>query len=186
MRQIPLTQDQLALVDDDDFAILSQFRWCYRAERDHKQGYAVRHRKIDGKDRLAYLHREIMAPAPGLEVIFLNHDRLDCRRANLRVVTKEEARRHHRVRSDSKSGVKGVHFNHEGRTWSAFTYRHGHCYNIGTFYTQGEAVRAYEEEVAKENPDLAKAPIRVERRELLTDEQNPDQRQEADRAGCKR
>jgi hypothetical protein len=52
-----------------------------------------------------------MQPGPGQEVIFLNHDRLDSRRENLRVVSKEDARRHHRVRRDSKSGVKGVRFN---------------------------------------------------------------------------
>src|SRR5476651_1954549 len=119
MRQITLSQNQVALVDDEDFPLLSEFRWCYRAERDGKPGYAVRHRKVDGKDRLAYLHREIMNPPAGQEVIFLNHDRLDCRKANLRSVTKEEARRHHRVRSDSKSGVKGVRFNPDGETWSA-------------------------------------------------------------------
>jgi hypothetical protein len=108
MREIPLSQGQAALVDDQDYPLLSEFRWCYRAERDGRQGYAVRHRKVDGKDRLGYLHREILPAPDGYEVIFLNHDRLDCRRANLRVVAKEEARRHHRVRSDSQSGVKGV------------------------------------------------------------------------------
>ena len=127
MQTIPLSQNQLAIIDDDDFPRFSGFRWIYRAERNNKQGYAVRHSKVNGKDRLAYLHREIMNPPPGNEVIFLNHDRLDCRRENLRVVTKQEARRHHRVRRDSKSGVKGVRLNPDTGTWSAYTYRNGHA-----------------------------------------------------------
>ena len=85
MQHIPLSQGQVAVVDDADHPLLSDFRWSYRAERDGRQGYAVRHHKVEGKDRLCYMHRQIMAPGPGQEVIFLNHDRLDCRRENLRV-----------------------------------------------------------------------------------------------------
>jgi hypothetical protein len=163
MQQIELSQGQVALVDDQDFPLLSEHRWCYRSERDGRQGYAVRHVKVDGKDRLAYLHREIMQPPVGMEVIFLNHDRLDCRRENLRVVSKQEARQHHRVRRDSQSGVKGVRYNAESETWSAYVYRHGNAYHVGTFATQYEAERAYEEELRKENPELHAAPKRVER-----------------------
>ncbi|CEF49060.1 unnamed protein product [uncultured bacterium] len=85
-----------------------------------------------------------MTPPPGHEVIFLNFDRLDCRRANLKVVTTSEARRHHRVRRDSKTGVKGVHYNPDGDTWTAVTYRNGSAYVIGTFYTEEEAKAAYD------------------------------------------
>jgi hypothetical protein len=153
----------IALVDDADHTLLSDFRWCYRPERDGRQGYAVRHVKVDGKDRLCYLHRQLMQPEEGQEVIFLNHDRLDCHRENLRVVSKQEARQHHRVRRDSRSQTKGVRYNPDGNTWSASIYREGHCYHVGTFYSQEAAVQAYEAELARENPDLHSAPERVER-----------------------
>src|SRR6516162_4618577 len=120
MQQIPLSQGQVALVDDADYPLLSEHRWCYRPERNDRQGYAVRHVKADGKYRTCYLHRVILPAPPEHETIFLNHDRLDCRRSNLKVVTKEEARQHHRVRSDSKSGVKGVRYSPESETWSAY------------------------------------------------------------------
>jgi hypothetical protein len=162
MQQIELSQGQVALVDDADFPLLSEHRWCYRPERGGRQGYAVRHAKVEGKDRLAYLHREIMQPPPGMEVIFLNHDRLDCRRENLRVVSKQEARQHHRVRRDSQSGSKGVRYNAESDTWSAYTYRHGNCYHVGTFPYQHQAEQAYQAELRKENPDLHAAPERVD------------------------
>jgi hypothetical protein len=163
MQTIPLSQRQVALVDDADYPLLSEFKWCYRPERDGRQGYAVRHRKVDGKDRLCYLHREILPAPEGFETIFLNHDPLDCRRANLKVVTKQEARQHHRVRSDSRSGIKGVSYNAQTETWSAYVYRHGHCYHVGTFRSQYQAESAYQAELKKENPDLHAAPARVER-----------------------
>src|SRR5215471_15585893 len=103
MRQIPLSQSGFARVDDEDYARLAGFRWCYRREKNQRQGYAVRHVKVDDNDRLSYLHREIMNPPPDHQVIFRNYDTLDCRRGNLLVVTKEQARQHHRVRKDSKS-----------------------------------------------------------------------------------
>jgi hypothetical protein len=163
MREILLSQGQAVLVDDHDFSVHSQYRWCYRPERDGRQGYAVRHVKVDGKDRLAYLHREIMQPQAGMEVVFLNHDTLDCRRENLRVVSKQEARQHHRVRRDSQSGSKGVRYNPESETWSAYVYRHGNAYHVGTFPYQHQAEEAYEAELRKENPELHAAPKRVER-----------------------
>src|SRR3954470_18370465 len=91
-QHLPLSQNQFAIVDDTDFPTLSRSKWCYRAERGGAQGYAVRTVKMDGKSRKEYLHRAIMGPTPpGYEIIFLNHDRLDCRRENLRVVTTTEA-----------------------------------------------------------------------------------------------
>ena len=176
MQQIALSQGQLALVDDQDFPLLSEFRWCYRPERNGRQGYAVRHRKVDGKDRLCYLHREILPAPTEHETIFLNHDRLDCRRANLRVVSKEEARQHHRVRRDSKNGVKGVRANPEGKTWSALVYRDGRCCTIGTFTSEAAASQAYESAMIRENPDLHTAPAKVERPSRLevVQQDNPD------------
>jgi hypothetical protein len=164
MREIPLSQGQFALVDDADFPLLSEFRWCYRAERDGKQGYAVRHVQVDGKDRLWYLHRQLMDPAPGHEVIFLNGDRLDCRRSNLRVVTKREARQHHlQARSNSESGIKGISYNRRPGTWTVDIYRDGQAQRVGTFLTLQDAKEAHQGALRRENPDLHAAPERVER-----------------------
>jgi hypothetical protein len=69
----------IATVDDSDYTLLSDFKWCYRPERNGNQGYAVRQVKGDGKYRTTYLHRQLMQPPSGCEVIFLNYGRLDCR-----------------------------------------------------------------------------------------------------------
>jgi hypothetical protein len=132
-----------------------------------------------GKDTTCYLHREILPAPKGFETIFLNHDRLDCRRENLMVVSKEDARRHHRVRSDSETGIKGVRYDRYDRTWSAYICRNGTYHNIGTFNRQVDAQAAYDEALRHENPDLHNAPPRVDRQaEFGTDRQNPDARPE--------
>jgi hypothetical protein len=165
MQQIPLTQGQFALVDDADYPLLADFKWCYRGERD-SLGYAVRHIKIDGKNRLCYLHRSLMEPKPGQEVIFLNHDCLDCRRANLKVVSKEEARRHHRVRSDSETGIKGVRYNPDKGVWNAYVCRNGITQSLGIFHHEEDAAYAYEQRIQSENPALCYAPEKIDRTSL--------------------
>ena len=170
MQHIPLSQGQIALVDDDNFARVSQYHWCYRGERNSGQGYAIRHDKDGKKYRTVYLHREIMGPVPPEhEVIFRNGDRLDCRRENLRLVTKQEARQHHqRARSNSKSGIKGISYNRRPRTWSVDIYRDGQVWRVGTFFTLKDAQEAYDRALRRENPDLHTAPARVERPSNLT------------------
>jgi hypothetical protein len=163
MQQIPLSQGKFALVDDADHAFLADFKWCCRGERG-KEGYAVRHAKVDGKDRLLYLHRHLMQPPADHEVIFRNGDTLDCRRENLRVVTKQEARQHHlRARSNSQSGIKGIKYNRRPGTWSVDVYRDGQVKRVSTFLTLKEAQDAYQRALQLDNPDLHAAPARVER-----------------------
>ena len=165
MQHIPLSQGQIALVDDDEFSRVSPYHWCYRGERNSGQGYAIRHDKDGKKYRTVYLHREIMGPVPPEhEVIFRNGDRLDCRRENLRLVSKQEARQHHqRARSNSKSGIKGISYNRRPRTWSVDIYRDGQVWRVGTFFTLKDAQEAYDRALRRENPDLHTAPDRVER-----------------------
>jgi hypothetical protein len=165
MRQIPLSQNQAVLLDGEDFDHVSPFHWCYRPERGGAQGYAIRHVKSGGTYRTEYLHRAIMRPPDGHEVIVLNGDKLDCRRQNLRGVAKKEARRHHlRARNNSASGIKGIWYNPLARTWSVDIYRDRRARRVGTFLTLQDARHAHHEALLLENLELHSAPARVERR----------------------
>lgn len=83
--RIPLTQGQVTKVDEKDWERLHGLEWHAAWEPRMKKFYAVRVK--DG--RTAKLHREIMGLAFGnpLQVDHVNHDTLDNRRENLRVVT---------------------------------------------------------------------------------------------------
>lgn len=161
MPQIPLSQNKVAIVDEEDFPLFSEFRWCYRADKNHGPGCAVRHvKKPNGKDTLSNLHCEVMNSPPGKEVIFLNHDRLDCRKGNLKIVTKQEANWHHRARKDSESGFKGLKFNGSAGKWYASITRHGEFHHLGAFETLAAAKAAYraaEERLAQPRSDSAQA-----------------------------
>jgi hypothetical protein len=140
--QIPLSQGKVAEVDPQDHTLFNEHKWYYRADRNHAPGCAVRHAKVKGKDRLSYLHREIVNAPAGKFVIFLNHDKLDCRRANLKIVSPHEARWYHQARRDSKSGIKGVK-SAPGNKWYASITRFGVIHHLGTFLTKDAAQEAY-------------------------------------------
>ena len=101
MKRIPLTQGKFALVDDEDFEALSQFKWrakhCPDGRRPEKSSkwYACRTeiRKRGpkaGKKKEVYMHRFLMDAPRGKVVDHLNGDGLDNRRANLRICTQKE------------------------------------------------------------------------------------------------
>src|SRR5262245_51393058 len=142
MQQLTLSRGLSALVDDDDYPLLIDFRW---ASKPDWQGttYAVTNIKgANGKWRQQLLHRLVMNAGPGEEVIFLDYNGLNCCKSNLRVVSRAETCRHHRVRRDSHSGLKGIQKNLSG-TYSARIIVDAKPKLLGTYKTLEAAQRAY-------------------------------------------
>ena len=93
MREIPLTQGKVALVDDEDYDFLNQWKWHILNARGLE--YAVRsiwRGVVNGKERndTVLMHREIMATPAYLHTDHINRNGLDNRKSNLRVVTNRE------------------------------------------------------------------------------------------------
>ncbi|SRR5713101_4575271 len=108
MKCIELTQGRVAVVDDDDFERLAQWRWQYdcgyasRRERITPYGTARKYRKI-------YMHREILNPPKGMDTDHENGNRLDNRRANLRLATRAENLRNRGSNKNNELAVKGAY-----------------------------------------------------------------------------
>lgn len=80
-----------ALVDDADFESLNQWRWKAKPNAGGNNLYAVRNVRVDGKWRTLRMHRELLRAADNeLDVDHINHNPLDNRRSNLRLVTRSE------------------------------------------------------------------------------------------------
>jgi hypothetical protein len=73
-------RDKYTTVDEDDYEWLSQYNWYFH------DGYAST--RIEGKT--VYMHRLVMATPRGMHTDHLNHDKLDNRKKNLRICTREE------------------------------------------------------------------------------------------------
>ena len=116
-----------AIVDDNDFDWLSQFKWHLSSS-----GYA--------RDRAGYMHRLIMSAPKGMEVDHINHEKLDNQRSNLRVCTDGENSRN-QITSSGKSRYRGVYLHPDGKWCAQIKLNHKRLH-IGLFHTEIEAARA--------------------------------------------
>jgi hypothetical protein len=101
-----------------------------------------------------YLHRWLMTAPKGKVVDHINHDTLDNRRENLRIVdiSTNVFNRKGAQKNNLSSGARGVsrvvmRRTHKGKVytyvrWQAYFTRHGKRTNLGAFKTKAEAKRA--------------------------------------------
>lgn len=136
MKTIPLTQGQVALVDDADYTAVSQFKWCF-----HK-GYACRNiRKPGGKWATQYLHQFLM---PGVsEIDHRDGNRLNDQRENIRPATHQQnLQGFQRKKSGTTSRFRGVCWEKRRRKWMAYiTVDWKHKF-LGYFDFEEDAARA--------------------------------------------
>lgn len=132
-RQIALSQGLFALVDDEDFKLVSGRQWY--AQKGGENFYA---RGLDG----SAMHRLITSAAAGLEVDHINGNGLDNRRRNLRVCTRSENAKNRAKHAPAVSKFKGVHLTKWG--WRAAIVQNGQKLNLGTFESEERAARQYD------------------------------------------
>lgn len=109
--EIPLTRGYTSIIDDEDYAAVSAFKWhaMVLGSVNHRSIYAGRgYRQSEGVGSgRALLHRVIMQAPKGMFVDHINHNGLDNRRCNLRIVT--VAQNCHNTRGQmARSGFLGV------------------------------------------------------------------------------
>lgn len=124
-----------AIVDEAD-AGQAAHRWSW-----HGAGYAIRFVVSEGEQRGLLLHREILGLGAydGRQTDHRNGDRLDCRRANLRIATHAENGQNVPPRGGS-SRHRGVCW-HAGR-WRAYATLNGKQHSLGRFDCEDEAAAA--------------------------------------------
>lgn len=136
-KQIPLTQGQFAIVDDEDFERLNQHKWYFN------QGYAVHCVGKRPNYKQILMHREIMKPLPGFQIDHINHKKLDNRRINLRICNNSENSRNRAHLQKSSSKYKGVTWHKKDKRWIAQIKICGKQKRIGAFKDEAKAARAY-------------------------------------------
>lgn len=108
----------VALIDDANLEWLTQWQW-----RLHSRGYVVRN-----ANRFL-LHRVILDAPSGREVDHINGDKLDNRRANLRLVTHAENMQNRpHPHSRNRSGHRGVSWDAKKGKWAAQAGRYIGCF----------------------------------------------------------
>lgn len=139
MKVIKLAKGHRALVDDSDYADVSQYRWHISS------GYAVGSVMFLGQRQTMSMHRYLMGDPQGLEVDHRDRNRLNNqRRTNLRVCTRAENIRNRRKLSGS-SKYRGVCWAKASGKWTASITFNRRAERLGYFVKEVEAARAYDE-----------------------------------------
>lgn len=138
---IPLTKGKVAVVDEADYAALSQYKWS--ARKDGNRYYAERNSHLgDGTRIHVQMHQEILGEK---YTDHINGDGLDCRRENLRPATHSQNRYNRGAQSNNTSGYKGVIWDKKRLKWQANIQASGKRFFRGYFGTAEDAARAYDE-----------------------------------------
>lgn len=148
MKTIPLTQNKIALVSDEDFEELSKYKWHL-----HTTKFGDYARTSNPK---RYMHTFLMNPGHGYEVDHQDGDGLNNQRSNMRICTSSQNKANQKVRSDNVSGFKGVSWDKSREKWLAQTHYKGKYKYIGRFANKLEAVNAYNTTVIELFGDFAK------------------------------
>lgn len=140
-RKIPLANGKgEALVDNEDYDWLIKFNWSY------SQGYVSRGITNNSKRENVLIHRLLMnVTDSNLYVDHINHNTLDNRRSNLRIVTQKQNSQNRKKNNGKNSSIfKGVSISNDGKKWVATTSFNSKQIYIGIFNTEMEAAKAYD------------------------------------------
>jgi len=150
------------LVDEEDYYRFGKFVWSL-----NQYGYVVRNTAQKGirnpkninqspwkHDRTITLSREILSAPDDLQVDHINGDKLDNRRANLRLATRAENCQNCGPRSTNTSGFKGV--KKAGDKWTVYIQAHRKQYYLGTYKHKVLAALAYDKAARKYHGEFAR------------------------------
>lgn len=152
MPQIELTQGKFAIVDDEDFEWLNQWRWQVDTD-----GYAVRHvlAREGKKGSKIRMHRAINKTPTGLLTDHINGNRLDNRKENLRNCTTRENTWNSKSHNNT-SGYKGVTWDKRGNKWKGHIRINNLSLHLGYFTDVTEAAKVYDSYAIKYFGEYAK------------------------------
>ena len=142
MKEIPLTQDKVAIVSDIDYEYLNQWKWYaqkqrskYRALRSIKRG--------KGDWTLALMHR-VIAERMGIDAPQIDHidqNPLNNCRSNLRGATHSQQGYNKGLGKANTSGVKCVYRVKKTGRWRVQIFNNGKSHSFGSYTDKEEARR---------------------------------------------
>ena len=131
---------KFALVDDDDFNSLKQFKWFLSCK-----GYPARtvhSKRPNRKDTTIFMHRVINKTETGLFTDHINRNKLDNRKENLRTVTNTQNQLNKGLQKNNTSGVVGVSWQKPNNSWWVRIYVNKIQYSCGCYKELEHAILA--------------------------------------------
>ena len=143
MKEIPLTQGKIAIVDDDLYEMLITKKWHFFQSKRSKTGYAARSYWQRGKCQQIFMHTEILGV---IGIDHINGNGLDNRRENLRQANTAQNCRN-RGKISTKKNFKGVFEDPKSKQFIAKVKMNRKNYYLGRFDSEIEAALTYDAKV---------------------------------------
>ena len=143
MKEIPLTLGKTALVDDDMFDWLMQWKWCAVYNAEINNYYAVTWLGHRPTRKMAYMHRLVLNAPRGVMTDHWNQNTLENTRANLRLCNNSQNQHNVGLSVKNTSGLKGIQITPRGR-WLARIRVNGRLIYLGTYDAPELAAAAYD------------------------------------------
>ena len=137
MAKLELTRGYVAIVDDDSPAL--QYKWCAHVIRNGQYVYG---RRRIGREHIS-LHRFITNAGPNEIVDHINHNTLDNRSCNLRLVNASENAANNKCRR-GRTGYIGVYTLPYG-SYKAGIKVNNKTIHIGTYADPIDAAKAFDQ-----------------------------------------
>lgn len=152
----PRHPNKFAEVDDEDFSIVSCFKWS--AEQRKNVTYASRSELHCGKRRIVRMHQQIMGSVGMGKSIHIDHadgDGLNNKRSNLRVSSQTQNTWNTPKRRHGTSKYKGVSRHSQNNSLTAYIRFKGEHINLGSFDSEEIAASAYNYAAKRLHGDFA-------------------------------
>lgn len=150
MKRIKLTQNKYALIDDEDFEKINQFKWYAHY---YRSGWrAIRNiRKSNGRWTAQLMHRLIMNTPEGMDTDHENHNGLDNQKHNLRVCTNAQNQHNQKLRQlgTTSSHYRGVYWHKAGKKWAAQIQLNNKQIHLGLYPNEITAAKDYDIKATK-------------------------------------
>ena len=152
-KEIQLTQGKVAIVDDDMFDYLNQWKW-HTFKQNRNNFYARRTFRINNKQKHIIMHRLIIK-CEGKIIDHISGNGLDNRACNIRVCNKSQNPINRRININNLSGYKGVSWFKPCQKWRAQIQYKKIVYFLGTYEKRIDAARAYNTAALKYHGEFA-------------------------------
>lgn len=144
------------LIDTSDFEKVDSYpgtwfaSWCPKTATYNVYGVTT----IKGKRKNFYLHRFLLDAPKGIIVDHINHNTLDNRRSNLRLVTNAQNMQNRKGpnRNNQSSGHRGVTWDKNRKKWVVKIAPNGKTINLGRFDDKRKAIQVAVQAIAQYMP----------------------------------